>query len=723
MRRGLMLALLGLLIACPWAGGEVRAGRRAQTPSTGVPQAAPTFRAEIDFVEIHAIVTNRRGEFVEDLDLDDFEVYENGVLQTPSVFSLVSVPVGRSGGPVDATAAPEPDVCSSTRPSDGRVFALVLDDLHTGFEHSQFVREVVSRFVREHLGDQDLAAVVYTSGRDDAAQEVTGSRQRLLTAIGKFQGRRLPSAGAEKLAIHLRERQGGALLGGSTGDFEEVRTVEGLHQAQSIRDPQDAERGMNARRTLQLVEQVARTMGAIQGRRKAMLLFSEGIDYDIYDPFNRGSASAVVSYAQAAVAAAQRANVSVYGIDIRGALSSGVEAVGIGGLSVYPHLGFGTARGFIRELLLAQESLISLSQQTGGLALINTIDPQEALNRVVLDNSAFYLIGYRGDPSDRPGQFRSIEIKVKTPGLQVRARRGYVPADGRRRAPARGAEAASGTTQALTAALGLPVSVGDVPLRVFSAPFMGSGGKASVLVTVEVDGQALTFEPREGRFAQTLEVAIAAVDHRSRLQGGDRQTFKMNLRADTLERVRRTGIRFMSRLDLPPARYQIRVGAHQVMGGAIGTVPCDLDVPDFTTRPLALGGVVLSSVGAASLVTTAEDPTWQGMFPAPPAATRAFSADDTLMLLVEAYAGPNPLSREIDFVATVWRAEDERPLVTTRDSWRAEASGGWQTHRFFTRIPLNDFSPGGHVLQVELRSTVGDAIQRLVPFEVQTPGR
>lgn len=364
--------------------------------------------------------------------------YENGVLQTPSVFSLVSVPVGRSGGPVDATAAPEPDVCSSTRPSDGRVFALVLDDLHTGFEHSQFVREVVSRFVREHLGDQDLAAVVYTSGRDDAAQEVTGSRQRLLTAIGKFQGRRLPSAGAEKLAIHLRERQGGALLGGSTGDFEEVRTVEGLHQAQSIRDPQDAERGMNARRTLQLVEQVARTMGAIQGRRKAMLLFSEGIDYDIYDPFNRGSASAVVSYAQAAVAAAQRANVSVYGIDIRGALSSGVEAVGIGGLSVYPHLGFGTARGFIRELLLAQESLISLSQQTGGLALINTIDPQEALNRVVLDNSAFYLIGYRGDPSDRPGQFRSIEIKVKTPGLQVRARRGYVPADGRRRAPARG---------------------------------------------------------------------------------------------------------------------------------------------------------------------------------------------------------------------------------------------------------------------------------------------
>lgn len=243
-----------------------------------------------------------------------------------------------------------------------------------------------------------------------------------------------------------------------------------------------------------------------------------------------------------------------------------------------------------------------------------------------------------------------------------------------------------------------------------------------MLVTVEVDGQALTFEPREGRFAQTLEVAIAAVDHRSRLQGGDRQTFKMNLRADTLERVRRTGIRFMSRLDLPPARYQIRVGAHQVMGGAIGTVPCDLDVPDFTTRPLALGGVVLSSVGAASLVTTAEDPTWQGMFPAPPAATRAFSADDTLMLLVEV-RGPNPLSREIDFVATVWRAEDERPLVTTRDSWRAEASGGWQTHRFFTRIPLNDFSPGGHVLQVELRSTVGDAIQRLVPFEVQTPGR
>ena len=118
--------------------------------------------------------------------------------------------------------------------------------------------------------------------------------------------------------------------------------------------------------SLQAVENVASWMGDVQGRRKALLFFSEGLDYDIYQPFNlTRSASAIVAEAREAAAAAQRANVNVYGIDPRGMSQFG-EMIDISARSDYPQLEYGTFRGALHELRLSQESLISLSEETGG---------------------------------------------------------------------------------------------------------------------------------------------------------------------------------------------------------------------------------------------------------------------------------------------------------------------------------------------------------------------
>ena len=70
---------------------------RAQSP---VPAGAPqqpgvTFKADVNFVEIHAVVTDERGNSIKDLVKEDFEVFEDGKPQTPSVFSLVDLPIER----------------------------------------------------------------------------------------------------------------------------------------------------------------------------------------------------------------------------------------------------------------------------------------------------------------------------------------------------------------------------------------------------------------------------------------------------------------------------------------------------------------------------------------------------------------------------------------------------------------------------------------------------
>ncbi len=268
------------------------------------------------------------------------------------------------------------------------------------------------------------------------------------------------------------------------------------------RIPLDPERGTNARRALEAIENVSTWLSDVQGRRKALLFFSEGIDYDIYEPFNRSFASGLVQDTQDAVAAAQRANVNVYGIDPRGlGLFSG-DLVEINARSDYPQLEYGNFRGALREMLLSQESLIGLSDQTGGLAIVNRNDIVGGLGRIVLDNSRYYLLGYYSDESRWRGQFMKIDVRVKRPGLEVRARRGYLPPNNRAAQRAREADVKAGTTPALRAALSKPVPIGDLPLRAFAAPMKGTGATGAVLVALEIDGTSLKFQERNGRLCR-----------------------------------------------------------------------------------------------------------------------------------------------------------------------------------------------------------------------------
>src|SRR5438046_9756844 len=82
-----------------------------------------------------------------------------------------------------------------------------------------------------------------------------------------------------------------------------------------LRDPTDQERSYNARSTLDTLKNVAEWFGGIHGRRKSILFFSEGIDYDINDVFNNRDATTVLDATREAVAAATRSNGSIYGID------------------------------------------------------------------------------------------------------------------------------------------------------------------------------------------------------------------------------------------------------------------------------------------------------------------------------------------------------------------------------------------------------------------------
>ena len=729
MRRHLFLLPVALISAAFLGAGIVGAQQpagqsasAAQQPADASQESVVTFRTETNFVEVHAIVTDDDGDFVRGLTLDDFEVYEDGERQTPTVFSLVDVPIERRFAPMNADgtiAEPiEPDVRETTGAFEGRIFIVLLDDLHTQISRTNIVRNIAKQFVDEYLGENDLAAVIHTSGRQENGQELTNNRLLLKAAIDRFQARKLPSAGAERMAEHLLEASGDVDDG--TGQAPDYRSSEALQKAESVRDPLDFERAYNTRRALDAIENISEWLGDVQGRRKALLFFSEGFDYDIYQPFSLAKeSSSVIAETREATAAAQRANVNVYGIDPR-AMSAFGELAQVNGYSRYPQLSYQGFRGMGRELLLSQESLISLSEETGGLPIVNQADLAGGLGRILLDNSRYYVLGYYSDATTwQRDRFMRLDVRTTRPGLTIRARKGFLPPDTETIERERQELLESGASPALIAALDKPVPVGDLPLRVFAAPLRGSDDNGSVVIAVEVDGSALRFEQRDGRFVESVELSVAAIDEGARVQGGDSKTFNLNLEPATHDQVARTGVRLLSQLELEPGRYQLRVAVQEATGKAIGTVPYDLVVPDYSDLPFAMSGVFLTSSNAVSFAT-GDDQDWSGLLPSPPVANRTFSPSETITWFAEVYDNSSRAAHDVNYMTTILDASNGRTLVQARDGRSVPANAGRQGHGFTTSYPLRDLDPGTYVLRVDASTTIGDdSATQSILFKVQ----
>ena len=683
----------------------------------GRSQSAATFKSDVNLVEVHAVVTDERGEFVRDLTRDDFEVYESGKLQQPSVFQLVDVSTVEPGRATAIHAMVDPDVRSTSARFDGRLYVLMLDDLHTSALRSQLVKRAARQFVERHLADGDLAAVVYTSGRSDAGQELTPSRRLLLSAVDRFQGQKLPSLNAERLAVHLNDRDMERAAASSSGDGSSSSSPGSTR----VEDPRDAERGMNAQRALGAVRDVAKWLSDVPGRRKSLVLFSEGIEYDIYDVFNNRAASSIMADARDAIAAAQRANVTIFAVDPRGLSQLGDEAIAIQSLSDDPHVDYGTSRGFANELLMAQESLISLAQETGGVAIVRTNDIAGGLSRIERETSRYYVLGYVADPAKSPGKFRTIEVKVRKPGLKVRARRGYVPAD-LKAAEKRDLGLKPGTSPAVAAAIMNPVPVGDLPVRVWAAPFKGKGKLGSVAIAVEIDGAALKYQQRDDRFFEDLEVSILAADHDGKIRGSDRQTMNLKLKPETHQILANGGgVRMLSRIELPPARYQVRIGVHESNGGAVGTVPIDVEVPDYAKLPLGLSGLVLTSTAAPRLITPRPDPQLKEALPLPPVSTRVFGKDEVISVFAEIYDRLTPAA-PIEVTLNVLPRGGSVPVFTSIDTREMAATPDARVHAYTAQVPARDLAPGDYVIRIEASARDNKSrVSREVPITIQRP--
>src|SRR5205085_12121086 len=70
-------------------------------------------------------------------------------------------------------------------------------------------------------------------------------------------------------------------------------------------------------------------------------------------------------------------------------------------------------------------TLRTLAEATDGLAIVDSNNLARGMKRFVDDLSSYYLLGYYSN-GKLDGKFHAITVRVKRPGVSVRARRGYL---------------------------------------------------------------------------------------------------------------------------------------------------------------------------------------------------------------------------------------------------------------------------------------------------------
>jgi VWFA-related protein len=384
-------------------------------PSAGQPPAQPEqpiFRAGINFVRVDAIVTDRQGNPIGDLKATDFEVLEDGKAQTIEQFRFVKI---------DGTAALETRGPIRTRQDeeraaaneDARIFVFFLDDYHVRLGNSMAVRKPLVEFMQNNLAPGDLVAVMYPLTPLDAVA-LTRDHQSITRVLERFEGRKYNyeprNATEQRYALYPAE------------------TVERIRRQVS----------------LSALEGLAVKLGALREGRKAVVVVSEGytalLPPQLRDPVASmpgmrnparrnpmaGENSVVEDRAemigqldvqqemQDVFNAANRSNTALYTVDPRG--------LATGEFDINENVGMQRSSASLRQ---TQDTLRVLADETDGRAIVNRNDLARAMRQIVADSSAYYLIGYNSSQAPQDGKFHEIKVRVKRPGAEVRARKGY----------------------------------------------------------------------------------------------------------------------------------------------------------------------------------------------------------------------------------------------------------------------------------------------------------
>ena len=576
----------------------------------GSQQSAPAIRATTELVLVNVVARDKKGNLIRDLKREDFTVLEDGQKQQVSSFDFENIEELALAGQTTPTAtgtegaaAPTAGASAPAQPvldaRDRRLIMLFFD--FSAMEPDQIDRAVdaAKKYVNSKMQPADLIAIVSLSTNMRLDLDFTDNKTKILSVLSAY-----------------NSDSGQGFDNGTTGTSEGAAETSGAFTA----DDTDFNT-FSADRKLLALQSLVQSVGKLS-QKKSLIYFSNGISQSGVD-----NQSAL----RAATAAAVKANVAIYPIDVRGlqALPAGGEAqnASLHGQSAY------TGASILNDLnsnATTQETLSTLAADTGGKAFFDSNDFSGVFSQVQKDTSAYYILGYTSSNHWKDGRFRRIKVVLNRPDIKLEYRAGYYAG--------RDFEHLNRTDreQQIQDELASDLPATDVAVYAGASYFRRDDSHYFLSVSLVVPGSQIPFVQEKDKDNATLDIAGLVLEGGKFQVGQLRDTVK--LAVDSTQQVRRKNVQYNTSFVLAPGSYHLRFVVRENRTGRMGTFETDVQIPDLRKVPLRSSSVVLSSLRVpASGKNKSTNPLVGDQTELVPNVAHVFTQDQHLYLQFEVY--------------------------------------------------------------------------------------
>jgi VWFA-related protein len=711
----------------------------SQTPDTQGTAAQQTqgggytLSVNANIVLTNVVVRDRKtGALVKDLKPSDFTILENGKPQKIASFDYENVDEAASLAEKTVTGkASIADLIERSFGSDPaklkdhRLIVMFFDMSSMQDEDIDRAVDAAKKYVSEKMQPADLVAMVSMSTGLNLDQDFTSDKTALLRVLAAYNG-----------------DDASGFSNGGTG------STDGTSDDTTAFAADDTEyNSLNTDRELLAIRSIAKSLEHVD-QRKSMLYFSGGLTRNGIE--NQASL-------RAATNEAAKANLAIYSVDSRG-----LQAMPPGGDASKGSLrGNGAYSGAavtaqFNANFSSQETLATLSSDTGGKAFFDSNDFAPAFQQVQNDTAAYYILGFKSTDQRQDGAYRHLTVKVNRPDVKLEYRPGYfAPADFHH-------QKTEDREIALDEQMRSDLPATDVAIYLQALYFRANdnhNGDLFVPVSLIVPGSQIPFAKVKdldkasldiigqvrrpvGKNSDVCSISTSEDEHNFVSVGNIRDTVKLSV--NQAQQVERKNIQYSTGFTLAPGCYELKFVVRENQTGAMGSFETLINVPDMKKAPIKLSSVVLASQRTPAKDKNSTNPLYRDGVQWVPNVAHVFRQDQHLYLLYEVYdpthekdapaaaASPGLGRREGGPVRVLTSMEllsggvkvYETPVVTATNL--NEPQRGAVAFQF--DVPLTDLKPGTYVCQINVIDDAGGsfsfprvAVRVLSPAAATTP--
>jgi len=561
----LALAVLAAtaLLAAPAALAQDAAADGAQIGQ------APLFveRVDVNVVNVEVFVTDDAGRRVTGLERDDFEILQDGKPVEISNFFAVARPSrldlaierGRDDG--GAVLTPESDL-----PAEQQLNLLVyVDHFNLHPQNRKRALDELRGFLEDRMFQGDRVMLVGYDGQLDVVQPFTRDWNEVRNGLDRL--------GRMKALRPRDDAQRRQVLSTIRLAHEEDDAQMALSFVRSYVQEQQVE----LRRSTAALGKTVRAMAGLPGRR-AVLYVSDGLPQrpgeELYEYMRelfgtnsiRGLSpsdfidTSIEALTQDETAlfdqitrTANSQQVTFYTVDARG--GTGDTSFGADVDGTLTEGGGRLALDSLHTLNL-QEPLIEMAEATGGAAILNTFELEDAFYRTGADFDNFYSLGFQS-PAAGDGEYHEVKVRVKRPGLKVRHRNGFVDKSPQQQVADR--TLSSLIFEMESNPLGVQVDFGE--------PERKARREYHMPILVRIPFRDVTLLPNGEMEEGRIRIFLAVKDAEGGVSDMHEYTYPLQVPRDQVELARSKEIGYAATLKVSPGTPRVAIGVWDELSG------------------------------------------------------------------------------------------------------------------------------------------------------------